>query len=512
LAGIGFELKKIFQRNSLVSKAYGYSCATVIVSGPTFLAILLLLGLEWIAASGADNSWSVLLSLITYSMLGALLTSSVLGQVLARYTADCLYRNDYGRVMPSLNGAYMVLIIPFGLLYAWIVSTAETITLTQKILNWCDYALMTFVYLQLGYLTAIKKYKRLLIWFATGILFALLFAWLFIKVFHFSKITAVENALFLGYGIIFTGNSKELYEEFPSGYGSIFKFLEYVVRRFELVICGFFSIATSFVHIILMWFGEYGMEVDGAFRAAPAYDASAFYAFLVQIPVNIMFVVSVEVNFYTRYASYFDAVSLNGTLRDIDRTRSDMMKSLKNELFRLEIIQFVVLLAYMFFMKFYLVTIGFTDSLLVIFYLLCVGYAALGLGVAILLLLLYFDSTKYAAVTAVISFAVCGLVTYLTLHNKLFYGLGLCCGGLVMFLLAAVLLDHYMQDIDNNVFCRQPIFIVEKVNSFIRMLSAHDERMIKLAKTNRERALGKEIKKRTDNSKTDNKKTEIQQN
>ena len=118
MAGIGFELKKVFRGNSISKKIWGYSCASVVVGGPTILVIIVLVVLESIASSSADDSWDLLLVLITYAMIGALLTASVLTQVLARWSADHLFTKEYDRVLPANYGAFIILIVPFGILAA----------------------------------------------------------------------------------------------------------------------------------------------------------------------------------------------------------------------------------------------------------------------------------------------------------------------------------------------------------------------------------------------------------
>ena len=49
LAGIGFELKKLFVGRGVIRKVRAYAYAAVICSGTMLLAILLLLGIQLIA-------------------------------------------------------------------------------------------------------------------------------------------------------------------------------------------------------------------------------------------------------------------------------------------------------------------------------------------------------------------------------------------------------------------------------------------------------------------------------
>ena len=483
MAGIGFELKKAFKGNSISKKVWGYSCASIVVGGPTILVIVVLIVLEHIANSSTDEGWYVLLALITYSMIGALLTASILTQVLARWSADHLFTKEYDRILPANYGAFIILIVPFGILAALLLSTADAVTLHDKIITWCVWALMTMIYIQMGTITAIKKYVSLVLWFTIGVITVILSALLFIHVLHIHNITSILLALFIGYGIIFIGYTRSLHIEFPPGHGSIFRFAEYMDKYKALIVCGFFGIAMSFVHIVIMWFfSEYSEQVTGLFYRARVYDVASFYAFLVAVPTNVLFVVSMETRFYEKFHAYFSAVSSNGTLEDVKNTRNDMIHALKTELLRLELIQLIVLIAYMALMRFYLETIGFTQTLLILFFLLCIGYAAQGIGASMVLLMLYFDDRKGAMLTALSGFTASAVMTLIFTPFPNLYGLGYAIAGLVMFLVGLIRINFFIKDVDDYVFARQPIFELERNNAFLRYVYHLDERALEKEK------------------------------
>ncbi len=483
MAGIGFELKKAFKGNSISRKVWGYSCASIVVGGPTILVIVVLIVLEHIANSSTDEGWNVLLALITYAMIGALLTASILTQVLARWSADHLFTKEYDRVLPANYGAFIILIVPFGILAALLLSTADAVTIQDKILSWCVWALMTMIYIHMGSITAIKKYVSLVLWFAIGVIVIILSALLFIHVFHMHHITSILLSLFIGYGLIFIGYTRSLHVEFPPGHGSVFRFAEYMDKYKSLIICGFFGIAMSFVHIIIMWFmSDYSEQVTGLFYRARVYDVSSFYAFLVAVPTNVLFVVSMETRFYEKFRAYFSAVSSNGTLEDINNMRNDMVHALKSELVRLELIQLIVLIAYMALMRFYLETIGFTQTLLILFFLLCIGYAAQGVGASMVLLMLYFDDRKGATITALAGFTASAVMTLIFARLPQLYGLNYAIAGLIMFVVGLIRINFFIKDVDDYVFAHQPIFELERNNVFLRFVYHLDERALEKEK------------------------------
>ena len=94
MAGIGFELKKLFSRRGAVCflfRAYGY--AGIICTGPMLLGIVLLLGVMFLCdRTGAPKqSRELLVCMITYTLLASLTVTSFLSMVVTRFIADMLY-------------------------------------------------------------------------------------------------------------------------------------------------------------------------------------------------------------------------------------------------------------------------------------------------------------------------------------------------------------------------------------------------------------------------------------
>ncbi|MBQ8130707.1 MAG: hypothetical protein IJ175_10700, partial [Clostridia bacterium] len=116
MAGIGFELKKLFVGNGVIRKLRAYAYAAVICSGTMMLAILLLLGIQAMARhyGMAEHMREVLVATLVYALFLSMLITSGAQMFLSRYVADMIYQNQLGRVLPSLVGAALVLMVPGG--------------------------------------------------------------------------------------------------------------------------------------------------------------------------------------------------------------------------------------------------------------------------------------------------------------------------------------------------------------------------------------------------------------
>ena len=365
MAGIGFELRKLFVSRGAIAKVRAYAYASIITSGTMVLAIVMMLGVQGLAkAFGAtDQETETLVVLMVYAMLGSLIISSLLQMLLSRYVADMLYQKKPERIMPSLFGGSAMLMIPGGIAYGVFLWFARDIPVLDRLLNWALCLTLIMVWLQMAYITAAKDYRRILLGFAGGVLTVFLLGSGLLAV-SVRPTTAIMAALFCGYGVMLVSFNRVLLTIFPVGSGSLLAFIEWIGKYPDLLLIGFLSMSGAFVHLIVMWFSPLGDVVAGQFRHAPLHDSASFFAYLVAIPTSINFVVSVEVSFYQRYKRYFSAITNGGTLGEIRLSRDNMCKVLHQEIFRLTQIQIFVMVLYTILMRYFLITLGFTRDMI----------------------------------------------------------------------------------------------------------------------------------------------------
>ncbi|MDD3920958.1 MAG: exopolysaccharide Pel transporter PelG, partial [Eubacteriales bacterium] len=480
MAGIGFELKKLFVGRGAISKVRAYAYAGVTTSGTMMLAIVLMQGVQMLAkAFGAtDDETATMIVLMVYAMLGSLLLCSLLQTLLSRYVADMLYQKSPERVLPSLFGGAVVLMVPGSVLYGGFLWHAQGISLLNKGLTLGLFLVLVMVWLQMAYIAAAKDYKRIFWGFCAGVgtVFGLGSALLALGI---NPVTAIMAALFCGYGIMLVSFTHVLLTIFPTGSGSVLAFVEWIGKYPDLVLIGFFSMAGAFAHIILMWFSPLGEVVGGCFRYAPLHDSAAFFAYLVTVPTSINFVVSIEVNFYQRYKQYFSAITGGGTLSEIRLARNNMRKILIQEISRLTRTQVFVMVIFTVLMRYVLESLSFTRDMISIFQIMSVGYSAYAIGNVMMLLQLYFNDRKGALMTSILYFSLNFAGTLFTLsRDPMFYGLGMTLAGIAMYVFGLARLLAYVTNIDYHIFCGQPVLAVHKVHMLGRLAAWLDNRAL----------------------------------
>jgi len=97
MAGIGFELKKLFQKRGLAATVRAYGYAGVICTGPMLLGIVLLVGVSF-------HNRELLICMITYTLLVSLTVTSFFSMVVTRYIADMLYEERHEAILSSFWG------------------------------------------------------------------------------------------------------------------------------------------------------------------------------------------------------------------------------------------------------------------------------------------------------------------------------------------------------------------------------------------------------------------------
>lgn len=195
-------------------------------------------------------------------------------------------------------------------------------------------------------------------------------------------------------------------------------------------------------------------------------------AFLTILITTVNFVVSVEVNFYPTYRSYYSLLNDGGTVKDITVAENEMLAVLNRELHYTALKQLLVTAAVISLEKTVLnaLPLGFNDVMHGYFRVLCVGYALYAVGNTVMLILLYF--TDYSgALTASALFAVSTVV--FTVISQFFtttlFGFGFLMGASLFAIYATFRLASYTDNLPYRVLGQQPIVAQTKRGRFMEL-------------------------------------------
>lgn len=491
MAGIGFELKKLFSRKGLIATIRAYSYATVVCAGPMILGFILLISSMFMAefAGAARQTRELLVTMITHTLLGSLLVTSLFSMLTTRFCADMIYEKNYHKLIPSFYGSLSFMLIIGGCLYGVFLHFAG-VELLYRVLSWLLFMTLIVVWTQINYLTMLKDFKSIVLAFAVSVAVSLILGAVFIWLLHIEIITALLTSITIGYGIMMVWYFTILYRTFPEGFGTSFRFLEWIDRIPSLCLIGFFTSLGLFGHLLIMWWiSPLSVQVQGLFYGAPTHDVPAIFAFFSILITTVNFTTSVETRFYPEYKTYFSLFNDGGSIESIDEAEGNMIRVLSEEIGYLSLKQVFSTLIFIIVgtIVLPLLPLGFNNEMLRIFRTLCVGYAFYAIGNSIMLISQYFSDMKGALISTSIFAAVTNILTVLfSLFFTSFYGIGFVIGSMCFCVAACIILCYYLRKLKYNVLSRQPLFATEHAGFFTGLADHFEQRADKVQRRRRE--------------------------
>ena len=472
MAGIGFELKKLFAKKGVLNSAKAFGYAAVICTGPMLLGILLLFGITALCmyANTELHTREVLICMITYTMLASVTVSSFFSMVVTRYVADMLFEEQNQTVLPAFWGSTVLMMAVGSVLYGsfLIVSGA---TFLQGVLCFILFNELIIVWNAMGFLSAIKDYKGIFLSFLTSVAVSLLVGALLL----YRNFPVIESLLFavtVGYGVMFIWDVILLHRYFPKSDQGAFEFLRWIDAFWPLALSGLFLNIGMFAHLVIMWFSDIGVRVYGLFYSAPWYDVPALLAFTTSLITTVNFVVSVEVNFYPKYRNHYSLYNDKGTIENIKMAENEMLETLKTELFYTSLKQ-LLFTAFILSLGGYLLDLlplGFNEIMRGYFRTLCVAYGVYAIANMIMLILLYFTDYLGALFsTAVFAASSILFTVVLLLFSEVYYGFGFLAAAMVFAAAAVIRLDYFTKHLPYYILSVQPLVSQDRSGIFTKL-------------------------------------------
>lgn len=472
MAGIGFELKKLFKKQGVLNRTKAYGYATVVCSGPMILGVILLLGIMLICSIFGVSKFEreLLICMITYTLLASVLITSFFSMVVTRYIADMLFEGENKAVLPSFWGATVIMMATGGIIYG-IFLIFSGATLQQGLLCFILFNELVVVWNAMSFLTAIKDYRGIFLSFLTSVAVSVLLGALLLWL----GAPAVESILFsvsVGYGIMLVWNMILLHRYFPNTELGAFTFLRWIDEFLPLALTGLFMNVGMFSHLVIMWCSDIQVHVHGLFYGAPWHDVPALLAFMTALMTTVNFVVSVEVNFYPKYRNHYSLYNDKGTIGDIKQSEKEMLDTLKTEVFYTALKQLLFTAACIALGGYLLdfLPLGFNEIMRGYFRTLCVAYGLYAIGNMLMLILLYFTDYRGTCITTAV-FALCTIVfTVISLFfSNVYYGFGFLLAAFVFVIVAVLRLDYFTKRLPYYILSAQPLVAEDRYGFFSRL-------------------------------------------
>ena len=240
MAGIGFSLNRLFQKNGMLNLCRAYAYAGAVAIGPMVMGVLLLLGISFVSevAGMPQAQREIMNCMLTYSLLVSLFVTSFFNMVLTRYISDMLYEGRRERVMPSFYGALAVM-LPLCFLGYGAVLLFSGVPVVYRIISMWFALTMVVVWTQMNYLSALKDYRNIALGFAASMMTGFLLG-LLLTFFRCGTVNSLMFCVILAYGIMSIWYYVLMLGYFPHGAGSPFSYLKWFDKCRTLALTGVF--------------------------------------------------------------------------------------------------------------------------------------------------------------------------------------------------------------------------------------------------------------------------------
>ncbi len=493
MAGIGFTLKKLFQEQTFTERTKAYMYSALVAAGPWITSViavnLLVILSEWIIE--ADVQRDLFMGTIVYAFVFSQILTAPWQLIITRYISDRLYLKEYDYIRPSALGLSKI-VGTINTVCAIMFFANKTLPIHYKIMAIILFFLLSMVWIIMVYLSAVKDYGLISKAYIFGGTLTIGLGILFSRYpLPFHAYQEGSNLLFAylsGMTLTLVILSYTFFGNFKHGNNLQYDFLRILDKYPSLFFIGLLYTLGLWIDDILMWFSYVGVSIYDTYLYAPLYDNAIFLAYLTIIPTMVLFIVSIETEFYDSYKGYYRLVNGAGTYKEILLANKEMRRSLYRQIaYTFEIQSLLSLTAILTAPQIFHF---FKGSIIVrkIFQVCSIG-ALFNIFVFVLILvMLYFEARLEAVAITACFFLTNLLFTLIFLPSGLeYYGFGFMTSSIATFVIALVIAFHFIRNIDYITFGRQPLFVEKHEHFFTWLANRLNQMMQKRAHKTLER-------------------------
>ncbi len=452
MAGIGFELRKLLDRQSLWGLVRAYAYAGVISSGPWVLSIVGVMGIGLLSVGRvAPLEVRQFLVTVTYLMAGSLVLTGGLQLMFARFIADCVYRHEETRVLPNLLGALALTgagagLLAFPLMFVLAGSPAV------RLLTVFALVVLSGSWIAVVLLSSLRDYLGVVNRFLVGYLISVGGALLLRPL----GLVGLLSGFLAGQIVLLLAMVSLVARRFPSDRLVAFDFLDRRRAYLTLAATGFLYNLGIWIDKVIFWFTPSTSEVVlGPLRASVIYDIPIFLAYLSIIPGMAVFLVRVETAFAEEYEGFFAAVRNGERLADIRRRRDRLTLAVKNGISDIFKVQGTTVLVLLLAAPRLLEAVGISRLYLQLFSVDLAGVAMQVLMLAVFNVLFYLDQRRTTLALSATFCALNAILTFATQHaGPPFYGYGFALSTAITSLIGLLVASRKLDRLEADTFMR----------------------------------------------------------
>lgn len=472
MAGIGFELKKLFNKEGIISTVFAGLYATVVTVGPTLMVILCMNLMYYILpyVNVPYMEKEILSSTILYVFIFALIVSSPINIILSRYTADKIYQEDYDSVLSALDTGNFILAgltvltgVPFGIAMYFIGG----FSLAYILVTYLFYAGLIFSFYCMTFITLLKEYRKITFSFLLSLITGILFACLLVFWWGFSAINGILGGLTLSFNMIAVMLMSRIRRNFKTHNRNTREVLRYVTKCWKLLLSSLFYTVGLYAHNFVFWFfSSYQVLVAKVFLSAPTYDMVTYLAMLSNISILVIFVVNVETKFHTAYKIYCESI-IGASGKDILKAKQRMIEVLRKEFLYIVQLQIIINICVFVLVIAFAADLGISGRILTMYPVMSMAYMLIYLVQCMTIFQYYLDDGGGAVLVGLIFMLGNTVGSLISVHfAPVFAGCGVLFGTFLSFTFAFFRIRYMLVHLDEHIYCRGNVVSMKKRKRF----------------------------------------------
>ena len=457
MAGIGFELRRLLRKNTLLGLVEAYAYAGIISSGPWVFSILGILAIGLISASIATPSFTItqFQTSVTYLVVSSLVLTGLVQLAFTRFVSDRLFEKRNDLIMANLNGLMLLVVTVASLIGTFCLFVIfPGLSLLYRLLILAGFVMLCATWVMTVFLSGMKRYRAIVFLFALAYAIIVGSA-LALRPYGLEGLLA---GFVLGHLILVGGMWLLTIRDFQADH----ELLRFDFARAEqcypsLMLIGLLYNLGIWVDKLMFWYNPHTSDpVIGHLNASVIYDLPVFLAYLSIIPGMAVFLIRIETDFVEYYERFYNAVRSGGSLELIAGMRDEMVYSIQQGLGEIAKIQTLAVLLAVVAGPALLNILGISELYLPLLYVQVIG-AGLQVGLmAVLNVFFYLDQRR-------IVLMLCGEFVFLNIAltalsfawGPAFYGYGFALSVLATLMTGLFLLSRQLNRLEYETFMLQ---------------------------------------------------------
>jgi len=344
MAGIGFELRKLLQKDNLLSLLKAYVYAGVISSGPWVLSIIGMVMIGFFSATVVSPTSLITQFQVTITNIIAfsLILTGLAQLAFTRFIADRLFEAQEEIVAANYHAVlFLITAVSGTLAFCFLMFAFPDQSALYRLLAVATFVIVCDIWIATVFLSGIKQYREIVLLYLFGYGLSVIGAFV-------GRPWGLEGLLtgfFIGQIFLFTGAHALIARNFLAPSGMRFDVFKKNLRYPTLMWIGLLYNLGSWVDKMVFWYyPATSTSVIGPLRASVIYDFPVFLAYLSIIPGMAVFLVRIETDFVEHYDGFYSAVRDGGSLEVVEKHRNGMVETVRSGMFEMIKIQAIAVL------------------------------------------------------------------------------------------------------------------------------------------------------------------------